>query len=58
MNLKTNSASTKDWVRATRSMSINAYDPSEHQVATAAQSKPKAPEDPKPSQKSQIASQG
>lgn len=59
MDLKTNSASTKDWVRVTQNMSISAYDPRQQQVGTAVQSKPsKAPEVPRSDPRSPLPSRG
>jgi len=40
MDLNTNSAGTKDWIRATRNMSISAYDPGQQQSTAMVSSTP------------------
>ena len=59
MDLKTNSASTADWVRVTQDISICAYDPGQQKTLATTQSKPtKALELPKRDQLYELPSPG
>jgi hypothetical protein len=55
MDLRTNSASTTDWLRATQNMNISAY---ELVVNTQSTQSPQAPEPPKSDPQPQQPSQG